>query len=84
MNYKLNFFFLGLFFTLSLNAHNANEHLLYEENKGQWEKQVLYRTKLKNMDIFYEKNAITVQQFDLHELLQNNHLKTKEQLFKEE
>lgn len=83
MNYKLHFFLLGISISLGLTAHNANEHLLYEENKGQWEKQVLYRVKLKNMDVFYEKNSITVQQYDLHELLHNNHPKSKEELLKD-
>lgn len=78
-NPKLFILFLLNVISSILLAHTENsDQLVYEQNKGQWDKSIIYRAKLKNMDLFYEHSAITIQLYDLHELLANNHPKSRE------
>ena len=59
----------------------ANSDVLnFEENKGQWGNQFLYKLTLKNLNLYYENNSITFQLYDFHELLSNGHPKSREKI----
>lgn len=69
--------------TLPMVVMAHSSALLYEENKGQWEKQVLFKLGLKNIDLYFEKNSITFQMYDFHELLSNDHPKSRDRIIAE-
>ncbi len=70
-----------LLFTLICNVgFSSSNNLLFEENKGQWNKNVLFKLELKNIEMYYENSSITVQLYDFHELLSNNHPKSMEKI----
>ncbi|MCS6933659.1 MAG: gliding motility-associated C-terminal domain-containing protein [Chitinophagales bacterium] len=48
-------------------AHGSGA--VFRENKGQWEKHILYKAELKNGALFYEKNQITLNLFDVRDIL---------------
>jgi gliding motility-associated-like protein len=43
--------------------------IIFKENKGQWEKNILYKAEIKNGAIFFEKNGITFNLFDTRDIL---------------
>lgn len=52
--------------------------LYYTENRGQWEKDILYKTELSNGAIFLEKNKITFNLFNEQEFIYHrNHAHEK-------
>lgn len=44
----------------SLLSYAHSDHLLFVENKGQWDEHILYKTDIKNGAIFLERNLLTV------------------------
>ncbi|MBI2270868.1 MAG: gliding motility-associated C-terminal domain-containing protein [Bacteroidetes bacterium] len=78
---KIRVVLLAIIFPMVVMAHSSS--LLYEENKGQWDKQVLFKLGLKNIDLYFEKNSITFQMYDFHELLSNDHPKSRARIIAE-
>lgn len=53
------FLYFGLLGTNQAHTQSSNK-LIYIENKGQWDTNVIYKTSIKNGAIFLERNKITV------------------------
>jgi gliding motility-associated-like protein len=43
--------------------------LIFKQNKGQWENNILYKAEIKNGAIFFEKDVITFNLFDTRDIL---------------
>lgn len=62
---------LFLSVTLASVAHepsSAEASILFKENKGQWEKQILYKSELVNGAVFFESGSITFNLFDRRDM----------------
>ena len=49
---------------LNLQAATCNSCLVFKENKGQWQQNILYKSELKSGAAFFEKGQITFNLFD--------------------
>lgn len=45
------------------------QQIVFKQNKGQWENNILYKAEIKNGAIFFEKNVITFNLFDTRDIL---------------
>jgi len=45
------------------------QQIIFKQNKGQWENNILYKAEIKNGAIFFEKNIITFNLFDTRDIL---------------
>ncbi len=54
---------------LNLQAATCKDCLVFKENKGQWEQNILYKSELKTGAAFFEKGAITFNLFDPKDIL---------------
>ncbi|MCC6690064.1 MAG: SBBP repeat-containing protein [Bacteroidia bacterium] len=71
-----------LFIPLISFSHSSST-LMFEENKGQWDQRILFKSEVKNIDLYFESGAITFKMRDLHELISNHHPKSKERIIAE-
>jgi hypothetical protein len=67
--------FLLLSLASSVLAHEPSNKtcsscasLIFRENKGQWEKQVLYKSEVKSGAVFFEHNQITFNLYDARDV----------------
>lgn len=61
-----------------LKFNNINAQLRFIENKGQWDKQLLYKAPLKGAELYVTKNKLTYLFYDaekLHDIQHENVLK---------
>ncbi len=65
-----------LFFLAGFLAHvSANSSckpcadIIFRENKGQWQSNILYKAEIKNGAIFFEQNQITFNLFDTRDIM---------------
>lgn len=75
---KKFFPFLLLFLVVRVSVSFAHEdqknscescaNLIFRENKGQWEKQVLYKSEVKSGAVFFEPNQITFNFYDARDV----------------
>src|SRR5687767_6731755 len=73
MNFFLQIFFLSAFFfthtfSFAVARPNAGNNISFYENKGQWEKQVLYKARLDGGALFFEATAFTYHFYDKEKL----------------
>ncbi len=59
-------------FSFSAKAHEkpceSCASLIFRENKGQWDKQVLYKSEVKSGAVFFEPNQITFNFYDARDV----------------
>ena len=61
-----------------LKLNNINAQLRFIENKGQWDKQLLFKAPLKGAELYLTKNKLTYLFYDaekLHDIQHENVLK---------
>ena len=83
---QTSFVFFVTLFCCQINclANTSNKDassISFSENKGQWDKKILYRAALDGGALFLEKNAFTYSFYD-KELLHKLHLASKSELQK--
>jgi hypothetical protein len=62
---------LGLLLTIEAGAQNTCPtcaQVIFKENKGQWNKNVLYKTEMHYANTFFERAAITYELLDTADL----------------
>jgi gliding motility-associated-like protein len=68
--YTLLFLFLCAVATSFAGDHCMQcKQVIFKQNKGQWENNILYKVELKNGAIFFENNVITFNLFDTRDVL---------------
>jgi PKD repeat protein len=55
--------------TFAGSACVSCRQVIFKENKGQWENNILYKAEIKNGAIFFEKNVVTFNLFDPRDIL---------------
>ncbi|MBK8658205.1 MAG: hypothetical protein IPN22_04860 [Bacteroidetes bacterium] len=72
MRKLLSAFLLAWLLGLQIYAHTkpceSCTNLVFRENKGQWEKQVLYKSEVKSGAVFFEPNQITFNLYDARDV----------------
>lgn len=69
---KIGFLLLGLVCSLTSVAAEQCTNcapIQFKQNLGQWDKNILYKSELKNGAVFIEKNQITFNLFDVRDVL---------------
>lgn len=70
MNFRKSIYLL-LSFLLAVStlfAHDEKPHFLFSPNKGQWDKNVLYRLSIPGGTMFLEKSGVTFRYYDSKKL----------------
>ncbi len=57
------------FYTYATGTCSDCSQIIFRENKGQWEQNILYKAEVTNGAVFLEKNVITFNLFDPRDIL---------------